>query len=373
MKKLAIFSLSAYYNLVSVSADWQKMNQDYNDLVYQKVEALANNTDLYDFSEDFESVVKKLTTVDLSIIQDYGCYCNFDGDGKNNRNDDFREKAKGRPLDDVDRFCKALHDGYTCAQVDAKKNGSEEEEEEENNNNNSSCIPWQTTYNSAFNNGLYHDLRMDQLSYLCKKANTQNSCAAQACQIEGWFVQSFFTYFANGGKVDLNNLKHSNGFKHKNNCFGTTKKLEELDCCNNYPLRYPFRNKEGVKKCCRSVTYNVLTHQCCEDGTVRMDCNNVDEDSSENTFTKPKKKNENTIQENNIEVLTTTEANESSIPEPIIITDLNAIGADSEIAPKSETENKHENHRIKFKNKINKQQNNKIITSKQRNHGADTL
>jgi hypothetical protein len=54
-KLISIFSLSSY-----VFADWQKMNQDYNDLVYQKVEALANNTDLYDFSEDFESVVKKI-------------------------------------------------------------------------------------------------------------------------------------------------------------------------------------------------------------------------------------------------------------------------------------------------------------------------
>ena len=56
---------------------------------------------------------------------------------------------------------------------------------------------------------------------------------------------------------------------------------------------------------------------------------------------------------------------------------LEPYGADdAETAPKSETENKHENHRIKFKNKMKnkQQQNNKIITStKQRNHGADTL
>ena len=100
-------------------------------------------------------MVKKLTTVDLSIIQDYGCYCNFDDNGEN---DNFREKAKGRPLDDVDRFCKTLHDGYTCAQVDA--NNNQEEEENENPETSSPCKPWQTTYNSAFNNGLYHDLRI---------------------------------------------------------------------------------------------------------------------------------------------------------------------------------------------------------------------
>jgi hypothetical protein len=276
----------------------------------------------------------------LSIIEDYGCYCNFNSEN-NNR---FREKAKGRPLDDIDRFCKALHDGYTCAQVDSNK--SEDKEQEQ-------CTPWEVKYNSAFNNGLYHDLRMDQLSYLCKKANTKNSCAAMACQIEGWFVQSFFTYFANGGRVDLNNLKHSNGFKHKNNCFGNIKELEELDCCNNFPLRYPFRNKEGTKKCCRSVTYNVFTHQCCDDGTVRMDCNNLYEDDQiepyidiflNNDKNPDHKQNQDqkeklTDQElDTNELVTSTDSNDSSIPEPILITDLNSIGTESVTATTTVTE-----------------------------------
>lgn len=296
-KNLAIFSLSLY---TSAKADWLKMNQDYNDLVYQKVEALANNTDLYDFSEDFESIVKKLTTVDLSIIEDYGCYCNFN---KKHGDDSFRTKAKGRPLDEVDRFCKVLHDGYTCGQVDSQ--GGEDEKEEsdrgrkkdkkddknkdkENDNTTNpeatidpsmtNCKPWEVKYQSAFNNGLYHDLRKDQLTYLCEKSNGKNTCSSIACQTEGWFVQSFFNYYATGGRVDLSNLKHSNGFKHKNNCFGNIKKTEELGCCNSYPLRYPFRNKDGTRKCCKYNTYNMFTHHCCEDGRVRMNCDNTEED-----------------------------------------------------------------------------------------------
>lgn len=264
MKPFSIFSLSVY-QIAIIKCDWQKMNQDYNDLVYQKVEALANNTDLYDFSEDFESIVKKLTTVDLSIVENYGCYCNFNdkhlkggggGVGGSSR-DTFRTMSKGKPLDDVDRFCKILHDGYTCAQVD----------EPENN-----CIPWEVEYQSAFNNGLYHDLRMDQLNYLCEKSNGKNTCSTKACKIEGWFVQSFFSYYATGGDVDLSKLKHSNGFKHKKNCFGKVKKLEEVNCCNTYPVRYPFKNKEGNVKCCGSTTYNVFTHSCCDDKFIKNDC-----------------------------------------------------------------------------------------------------
>lgn len=269
------------------------MSQDFNDLIYTRVEYLSNSTEIS--SDSFEEVLKKLTTEDLSIIENYGCYCNFNNDR------DFRVKSKGKPIDTIDHFCKVLHEGYTCAIIDSeidKGYGDEADDELETSSSRPDlldemsdsetkaepedldyhdkdmCVPWEVQYKSAFNNGMFTNLTLTEIRYQCEKYNGKETCSALACQVEGWFVQSFFNYFTakNGGEVDQD-LRHTNGFKYKDTCFGRQLKIEQQSCCNEYPVRYPFNNKGGERKCCRSHTYNARSHTCCADGTTtRNEC-----------------------------------------------------------------------------------------------------
>ena len=60
----------------------------------------------------------------LPYIDHSGCYCYFDSN---------HYKGKGQPKSKVDSWCKQLHEGYSCAIMDAESEGYE-------------CVPWEVDY-----------------------------------------------------------------------------------------------------------------------------------------------------------------------------------------------------------------------------------
>ena len=98
-------------------ADFTQMSTDFSDAVSAFSQANGERT---------------ITQSDMALINEYGCWCYFQND---------HHKGKGQPTDGIDSLCKRLHDGYTCAMIDAQAMGD-------------TCVPWEVTYQSATGAGL---------------------------------------------------------------------------------------------------------------------------------------------------------------------------------------------------------------------------
>ena len=140
-----------------------------------------NNANLVEQFADLDSTMKQSPQNGSSVrdlsdfgfvetvfteIMAYGCWCFLDPAN------DYRQNARGRPVDDIDRTCRSLINGYKCATMDAEANGEEE------------CDA-QTVDYVKFNllSGDIENLEAD-----CISLNPDSVCAQRACQIEMVFV-----------------------------------------------------------------------------------------------------------------------------------------------------------------------------------------
>jgi hypothetical protein len=185
----------------------------------------------------------------MGLLSDYGCWCFFES---------AHGKGKGKPVDEIDSYCKTLHDGYECILADAADAGID-------------CVPWEVPYNSAFGSGIPTGLTMEGLSQECDNNNSPNTCAAWTCKVEGWFVQQYFLYSTAGGIIN-SAFRHANGFDQDSGCPISTGVQSEKSCCGSYPLRFPFKTYDGARDCCQTHTFNTNLFQCCPDGHVKMVC-----------------------------------------------------------------------------------------------------
>jgi len=229
--KLINLSVLAIASISAETINLQRMNA-----LYKKWAEAAN-------------LPRALLHQDMGLFDMYGCWCYFEND---------HGSGKGHPIDELDGFCKTLHDGYTCIIMDSADMGM-------------SCVPWEIPYNSAFGSGIPTGLTMDGLKAECDSQNNADTCEAWTCKVEGWFVQQYFTYAANGGLIN-ENYRHVNGFSTDANCPISNGIQSEKACCGEYPLRFPFKTYNGARDCCYSHTFNTNLYQCCDDGHVRLNC-----------------------------------------------------------------------------------------------------
>jgi len=228
-------------------ADWQSILDD------AKIQLKSpQNEETDDASLTFEmgEAVRTITQTDMDQVNQYGCWCYFQND---------YGAGRGKPVDEIDMLCKRLHDGYQCAIMDSANLVTGE------------CIPWEVSYESAVGSGMLVDMDIATIRSECDIQNPSNGCANWVCKIEGYFVQQLVLYFTHGGSIDQS-LRHANGFDPKNDCPISTGIDSEKACCDDYPLRFPFKTYNGSRDCCYSHTFNTNLYQCCPDGKVKMAC-----------------------------------------------------------------------------------------------------
>lgn len=197
-----------------------------------------------DGSADMRAIVSMIGKDAFENIDGYGCWCYFD---------DMHGKGKSHPVDEVDAFCKALHEGYECAMIDSDNEGAED-----------ACVPWEVSYVAAAI-GETEDI-VDQ----CNERNEDN-CARRACMVETQFVTAIFRMSIAGGKMN-EEQNHANGFDVEENCPTTPGSPSEKDCCGQYPYRHPFKTYGGQRSCCGMKTYDITVLNCCPGGKVRVNC-----------------------------------------------------------------------------------------------------
>lgn len=205
------------------------------------------------------SFTRAISGSDMELLQNYGCWCNFDSNKRGN--------ARGQPVDFFDQACKTLKEGYECIEIDGQ-NASDE------------CDIATTTYRSALGDGI-NGMTMEALVEECDRNDTP--CQKRLCVVDGWFMQSIIRMaFGEGNFPDVANFKHENGvFDFEATCqadvdkktkTGSGNGTRELSCCGSYPNRFPFATGAGNRECCVDKTYNTNIFMCCDDGQVRLGC-----------------------------------------------------------------------------------------------------
>ena len=192
---------------------------------------------------------RTITQSDMDLINEYGCWCYFQNDHGHGR---------GAPVDEIDMLCKKLHDGYTCAIMDSAAQNDE-------------CVPWEIEYESALGSGMVLGMSLETIRAECDVQNPVNNCANWVCKIEGYFVTQLVLYFTHGGLIN-HSYRHANGFDPKNDCPISSGVDSEKACCDDYPLRFPFKTYNGDRQCCIAQTFDANLYSCCNDGAVRIVC-----------------------------------------------------------------------------------------------------
>jgi len=192
---------------------------------------------------------RALLQSDMGLISEYGCWCYFEGD---------HGSGRGHPVDEIDTFCKTLHDGYTCIIMDSEDQGTP-------------CVPWEISYNSAVSTGVVTGMNMENLITECDNQNAPDTCESWTCRVEGWFVVQWIQYTMAGNGIKHEN-RHANGFDKETECPISVGIKSEKLCCGSYPERFPYKTYNGARDCCFSHTFNTNLYVCCDDGKVRMTC-----------------------------------------------------------------------------------------------------
>ena len=60
-------------------------------------------------------------------------------------------------------------------------------------------------------------------------------------------------------------------FNFEAKCFATPSGVasrDDLECCGEYPDRFPFHSGGGERECCGLKVYSTDSKQCCQDGRI---------------------------------------------------------------------------------------------------------
>lgn len=182
----------------------------------------------------------------LGKIWNYGCWCYFNDNHGNGRSE---------PYNQVDGFCKVLHDGYDCVMMDAADDGV------------TGCVPWDQPYSPVIQLGINNE----DLEIECAQKN-DNDCSRRSCSVEGRFILNIFGAFFSGVPFDPT-PKHSLGtFNPADDCPIIPGPPSPKECCGDYPVRYPFKTLDGDRACCGQRTFDDTIFDCCGDNSIQMGC-----------------------------------------------------------------------------------------------------
>lgn len=242
------FYLLILFNLLpQTQAGFEQMKKDINILQQRYEQMKQNRPTTYP-----NPLARGITRDDMGLLNQYGCWCYFEED---------HGKGKSKPRDEVDKFCKTLHDGYSCLLLDS----------------NEACRPWSIPYSSAIGGGSLKGMSLNEIREECGLKNGGiDTCEARTCMVEGWFVQQFFLFSVFGGRIDIG-LNHELGrFDAGASCpIDYDQEPSEKACCSEYPERFPYKTRDGNRGCCGSKTYDVFSLECCQEDfewRVRLTC-----------------------------------------------------------------------------------------------------
>merc|ERR1712046_221378 len=170
----------------------------------------------------------------LNDVSQYGCWCYFGSMAPG--------YGRGKPVDELDQYCKDLHQGYECAVLDSENEGD------------FSCVSHDMTYN------LVTSLeKTDEEIYLeCLGANGGvENCAVRTCATETRFVK-YVADYANVKDPNMVAYHVSEGnFDYNKDCPSVPGVASNRQCCGDWSVRrFPYRALNGERSCCGQSLYS---------------------------------------------------------------------------------------------------------------------
>lgn len=193
---------------------------------------------------------------DLSAVNNYGCWCNFDGHAGTGRGD---------PVDAMDALCESLQKCYRCTIMDSAAEGD-------------TCSPWSEEY------VVNADWADQSIVKQCEMGNPTDNCAFHTCCCETYFLSNIFELLFSGNQGYNPIYKHDNGFDYDGTCVGKSTPGDDDGNPGNGPIPNPgpgggAGNGGGtggggdtgnLKQCCGEyptrIPYNSVLNTCCGDG-----------------------------------------------------------------------------------------------------------
>jgi len=179
----------------------------------------------------------------------YGCWCIAD------KAHDFHNGQAGVPVDPIDSSCKRQYQCYECAKMDHP---------------NRNCDSSITQY--------HYNLLLDDTdpnnhwkkSIQCTDPADRNekfSCRRAMCECDKRLAEDLRTHF---DEWSVDNHKIQGNFNADVQCVKNPSGGNNegpIECCGDYPNRFPFSTQGGNRQCCSSAgkTYNPTVNECCGD------------------------------------------------------------------------------------------------------------
>lgn len=228
---------------------------------------------------NFQGLMANLTSTNRNVqsnpsfaaFDTYGCWCYFNADGSLQGSLNNRHGA-GRPVDEMDEYCRQLTWGYDCLIMEADAQNYVMAEAIDPANNGNPCVPWEVEYLPGTGSGFAG------INSLCETFNTifsstDKECAIAVCKIESLFILNLIALA--GGNGINSAYHHDQGFvPNRQNCPTVVGGgPDDRECCGNYPYKRPFHTRNGANDCCTNdgsyvQVYQPLTHFCCNNAQV---------------------------------------------------------------------------------------------------------
>jgi len=203
----------------------------------------------------------------FNLFNTYGCWCYFNADGSLQGTLNGRHGA-GRPVDEMDEYCRQLTYGYDCLLMESDEEGYVMAEAIDTANNGNACVPWEVSYLPGTGGGF------SGINSLCELLNTiinsdDKECAIATCKIESLFVLNILALAGIENGID-SQFHHDEGFvANRQNCPTVVGGgPDDRECCGEYPYKRPYHTRNGANECCTNdgsfvQVFQPLTHFCC--------------------------------------------------------------------------------------------------------------
>merc|ERR1712004_111666 len=155
------------------------------------------------------------TAWDLTGIWGYGCWCNLDAENGE------LTTGSGTPVNEFDAVCQKLQLCLRCAKFD-----------------NGGCDPNVDDYNNKSGSDFLNR---------CTEANPNDGCGRSLCCCHSQFFSDLLGLLWSNAVYDPLQL-HANPNWDQSVCDVRANPDSEMDCCGEYPARFPFNT--NAKTCC---------------------------------------------------------------------------------------------------------------------------
>jgi len=194
---------------------------------------------------DFYLTFNGKGTSNVEEMLSYGCFCQLLV---------TRKEGKGQAVDVFDEICMRYQQCTKCVENDNIGFLTQEGE----------ACTWEAgRYEIGFD--------AETLRMKCNEDSSDGVCGISLCKCD----ENLAFELAENSEEFQRKMSTINGFEFDEQCIPSVPNFNgggngrgDLECCGDYPNRFPFHNKNGLRQCCVDKVYMTSKNSCCKNGEL---------------------------------------------------------------------------------------------------------